>query len=119
MKATSLPFFSTSLAPITYLPSGRAVPFDIKKSTSSLVGLSFWKSVNYCDEPVTIELYDSNPDDSFYIHRILFDNGVNGSKVDHYKVYGGEHIWFMDDDINSSELIWEFFSRHDLNGYIN
>lgn len=81
--------------------------------------LSFWKSVNYCDEPVTIELYDSNPDDSFYIHRILFDNGVNGSKVDHYKVYGGEHIWFMDDDINSSELIWEFFSRHDLNGYIN
>ena len=52
-------------------------------------------------------------------NRVLFDNGVNGSKVDHYKVYGGEHFWFMEDDINSSELIWEFFSQHDLNGYIN
>ena len=81
--------------------------------------LSNWKSNNYCDEPKTTELYDSNPDDSFYIHRVLFDNGVNGSKVDHYKVYGGEHFWFMEDDINSSELIWEFFSQHDLNGYIN
>ena len=81
--------------------------------------LSYWKSNNYCDEPKTTELYDSNPDDSFYIHRVLFDNGVNGSKVDHYKVYGGEHFWFMEDDINSSELIWEFFSQHDLNGYIN
>ncbi|MFL2592916.1 MAG: alpha/beta hydrolase family esterase, partial [Flavobacteriaceae bacterium] len=81
--------------------------------------LSYWKSNNYCDEPKTTELYDSNPDDSFYIHRVLFDNGVNGSKVDHYKVYGGEHFWFMEDDINSSELIWEFFSQHDLNGYID
>ena len=81
--------------------------------------LSYWKSNNYCDEPKTTELYDSNPDDSFYVHRVLFDNGVNGSKVDHYKVYAGEHFWFMEDDINSSELIWEFFSQHDLNGYIN
>ena len=81
--------------------------------------LSYWKSNNYCDEPETTELYDSNPNDSFYVNRVLFDNGVNGSKVDHYKVYGGEHFWFMQDDINSSELIWEFFSQHDLNGYIN
>ena len=81
--------------------------------------LSYWKSNNYCHESETTELYDSNPNDSFYVHRILFDNGVNGSKVDHYKVYGGEHFWFMEDDINSSELIWEFFSQHDLNGYIN
>ena len=81
--------------------------------------LSYWKLNNYCDEPEITELYDSNPNDSFYVHRILFDNGVNGSKVDHYKVFGGEHFWFMEDDINSSELIWDFFSKYDLNGYIN
>ena len=81
--------------------------------------LSYWKSNNHCNEPETTELYDSNPNDGFYVHRVLFDNGVNGSKVDHYKVYGGEHFWFLEDDITSSELIWEFFSQHDLNGYIN
>ena len=81
--------------------------------------LSYWKLNNYCGEPNISELNDSNPNDNFYVQRVLFDNGVNGSTVDHYKVFGGEHVWFMEDDINSSELIWEFFSQYDLNGYIN
>ncbi len=81
--------------------------------------LSYWKLNNYCGEPTISELTDSNPNDNFYVHRVLFDEGVNGSIVDHYKVYGGEHNWFMQDDINSSELIWSFFSNYDLNGYIN
>ena len=45
MKATSLPFFSTSLSPTTYLPSGSSVPSEIIQSTSSFVGLSSLKSV--------------------------------------------------------------------------
>ena len=81
--------------------------------------LSYWKSNNYCSEPIVSNLNDSNPNDNFFVQRVLFDNGVNGSRVDHYKVYGGEHFWFMQGDINSSELIWEFFSLYDLNGYIN
>ena len=81
--------------------------------------LDYWKLNNYCSDSEESELNDSDPNDNFYVHRLLFDNGVNGSKVDHYKVFGGEHIWFMENDINSSELIWEFFSQHDLNGYIN
>ena len=81
--------------------------------------LSYWKLNNYCGESTISELTDSNPDDNFYVHRVVFEDGVNGSIVDHYKVYGGEHNWFMQDDINSSELIWSFFSNYDLNGYIN
>ena len=81
--------------------------------------LDYWRLNNYCNNSEVSELNDSDPNDNFYVHRVLFDNGANGSKVDHYKVFGGEHIWFMEDDINSSELIWEFFSQHDLNGYIN
>ena len=46
-------------------------------------------------------------------------NIINGSVVDHYKVNGGEHVWFMTEDINSSELTWEFFSHYDLNGFID
>ena len=81
--------------------------------------LNYWRLNNYCSHYEESELNDSDPNDDFYVHRILFYNGISGSKVDHYKVFGGGHIWFMEDDINSSELIWEFFSHHDLNGYIN
>ena len=79
----------------------------------------WWSSNNYCNDVETTQLNDSNPNDDFSIERLLFDGGINGSVVDHYKVYGGEHVWFMTEDINSSELIWEFFSHYDLNGFID
>ena len=81
--------------------------------------LNYWSSNNYCNNSETTQINDSNPNDNFFIERVLFDGGVNGSVVDHYKVYGGEHVWFMSEDINSSELIWDFFSHHDLNGFID
>ncbi len=81
--------------------------------------LTYWSSNNYCNDSETTQINDSNPNDNFYIERLLFDGGINGSVIDHYKVYGGEHVWFMREDINSSELIWEFFSHHDLNGFID
>ena len=56
---------------------------------------------------------------AFWIERIIYQDGFRGSVVDHYKVFGGEHTWFNNQDINSSELIWEFFSNHDINGYID
>ena len=82
--------------------------------------ISYWKTNNYCsNDPVISQLNDSNPNDNFWIEKILYDDGYNGSVVEHYKVYGGEHVWFNNQDINSSELIWEFFSNYDLNGFIN
>ena len=81
--------------------------------------LTYWSSNNYCNDVETTQLNDSNPNDDFSIERLLFDGGINGSVVDHYKVNGGEHVWFMTEDINSSELIWEFFSHYDLNGFID
>ena len=81
--------------------------------------LTYWSSNNYCNDVETTQLNDSNPNDDFSIERLLFYGGINGSVVDHYKVNGGEHVWFMTEDINSSELIWEFFSHYDLNGFID
>jgi polyhydroxybutyrate depolymerase len=68
--------------------------------------LTYWSSNNYCNDVETTQLNDSNPNDDFSIERLLFDGGINGSVVDHYKVNGGEHVWFMTEDINSSELIF-------------
>ncbi len=82
--------------------------------------LDYWVQTNYCSEnSTTFLLNDSNPNDNFWIERIIYQDGFRGSVVDHYKVFGGEHTWFNNQDINSSELIWEFFSNHDINGYID
>ena len=82
--------------------------------------LDYWVQTNYCSpNPTSVLLNDSNPNDNFWVERITFEDGYRGSVVDHYKVYGGEHNWFNNQDINSSELIWEFFSNHDINGYID
>ena len=82
--------------------------------------LEYWVDNNYCSaSPTTFLLDDSNPNDNFSIERKIYQDGYKGSVVDHYKVHGGEHNWFNNQDINSSELIWEFFSRHDINGYID
>lgn len=82
--------------------------------------LSYWSSNNYCStNPEVSDITDSNPNDNIHVQRFLFDGGINGSVVEHYKIYGGEHVWFNYEDINSSELIWEFFSNHDINGYID
>ena len=51
-------------------------------------------------------------------------NGDNGVEVDHYKVIGGGHYYPKinyenskeNGDIDSDQLIWEFFSRFDING---
>lgn len=82
--------------------------------------ISYWRTNNYCsNDPIVSQLNDSNPNDNFWVEKILYDDGYNGSVVEHYKIYGGEHVWFNNQDINSSELIWEFFSKYDLNGFIN
>ena len=73
----------------------------------------------FANDPIVSQLNDSNPNDNFWVEKILYDDGYNGSVVEHYKIYGGEHVWFNNQDINSSELIWEFFSKYDLNGFIN
>ena len=41
--------------------------------------------------------------------------------MDHYKIINGGHVWF-DININgknTSELVWEFFSKYDINGRID
>ena len=63
-----------------------------------------------------------------YIKLINYhlENGTNGVEIDHYKVLGGDHSWpslnadsnkgNSNGDIDSDRIIWEFFSRFDING---
>ena len=52
------------------------------------------------------------------IQRTLYSGGDQGVVVDHYRVEGGDHVWFEQDFGGSllTERVWDFFEGHDLNG---
>ena len=54
---------------------------------------------------MTIEHYD-------------YDQGDSSVSVEHYKYIGGDHVWFSStfQGQNTSELVWNFMSRYDING---
>jgi len=82
--------------------------------------LDYWVLNNHCSpNPDVNDLVDINNDNGITVQEIIYDNGLNGSMVKHFKVNGGTHVWFQNEDIDSSALIWEFFSNYDINGLIN
>ena len=82
--------------------------------------LDYWVLNNQCStNPDVNDLVDINNDNGITVQEIIYDNGLNGSMVKHFKVNGGTHVWFQNEDIDSSALIWEFFSNYDINGLIN
>ena len=52
------------------------------------------------------------------VDHYVYDQGDNSVSVEHYKYNGGEHSWFNTtyQGQNTSELIWSFVSRYDING---
>jgi len=55
---------------------------------------------------------------SVIIEHFVYDQGNNSVSVENYKYIGGEHVWFNAtfQGQNTSELIWNFMSRYDING---
>ena len=52
------------------------------------------------------------------IERYVYDQGDSLVSVEHYKYIGGDHVWFNStfQGQNTSELVWSFVSRYDING---
>ena len=80
--------------------------------------LDFWKDLNNIN---TDAREDSEISNGTTIQYYLFDSGEQGVSVEHYKVVGGEHVWF---DIqyqgkDTATLIWDFLSKFDINGLID
>jgi len=87
--------------------------------------IDFWVNKNQCDNTPSVRVIDdSAPLDGSTAEHYLYQNGLEGHEVEHYKIIGGGHTWpgtFFGNsnrDINASELIWEFFSKYDLDGKI-
>ena len=88
---------------------------------------NYWIEYNNTDlNPNVVELEDVNTSDGSTVQYYSWKNGSNGVEIDHYKVIGGEHSWpslnsnsdkeKSNGDIDSDRIIWEFFSRFDING---
>lgn len=71
-----------------------------------------WASINKCTHMTqeTLPLKDPDkPSREVILHKYL--GGKNGAEVWLYEVKGGGHNWSLD-DLNTTELIWEFFSKY-------
>jgi len=77
--------------------------------------LGYWIDFNNTNK-IPIVSVDSSG--GMTIEHYVYDQGDNGVSVEHYKYIGGKHVWFTTPyrGKTTSELIWDFLSRYDING---
>ena len=77
--------------------------------------IDYWTNFNKTDSEPILNFDNSG---EITIEQYVYDNGNNSVSVEHYKYIGGDHIWFMAtfQGQNTSELVWNFLSRYDING---
>ena len=79
--------------------------------------INFWVNFNNTNtDPNTNNIDDNGTSITSY----KYENGDNNVSVEHYKIIGGEHVWFSNDfnGKNTGQLIWDFVSKYDLDGLI-
>ena len=84
--------------------------------------MDYWKLKNGCEDFV-LSQPELLPGTTSWTEIYLYDNCLNGTQNIHLYVQGAGHIWPGSiyeriNDPNSSQKIWEFFSKYDINGVI-
>lgn len=83
---------------------------------------NYWANNNICDTtPLITQLPNIDPSDGSTVERHSWKNSNGCIYVEHLKVLGGNHDWpgsWGNMDINSTNEIWNFVSKFDLNGRI-
>ena len=79
--------------------------------------LDYWINFNNTSVNPTISTYS---DQGMIIEHYLYDDGDNNVSVEYYKYILGGHEWFNNSfqGQNTSELIWNFVSKYNINGLI-
>ena len=90
------------------------VPYNgVEWSFSAKAAHDFWKNHNQCNSQNEITIPDFNGDGEYTTRLISYDCEDNKS-VELYSLEGEGHTWWKKSwghDINTSELIWQFFQR--------
>lgn len=84
--------------------------------------LDLWLNNNKIDplvEPTVIEMPDINTADNSTVTKFEYRGATIASDIDHYRINNGNHSipgieTYANQDINSYEIIWEFFQKHKL-----
>ena len=89
------------------------------KSVDDVV--DFWKTHNKSSEQFTLNNYVSSSWAEYMgpinYEKYTYESDKNNSQVVHYKMLGGGHWWdySFDENLKTSSLLWEFFSKHSKN----
>jgi polyhydroxybutyrate depolymerase len=77
--------------------------------------LDYWINFN---NTITAPTVSNDNSGGMSIEHYIYDQGDSSVSVEHYKFIGGDHVWFTStfQGQNTSELIWNFMSRYDING---
>ena len=96
--------------------SDNVLPYNGNSNYNSVeIVLNYWKNFNNTN---TDPVVNSVNDNGTTIEHYAYKDGDNSSSVEHYKIIGGDHVWFNMNyqGDNTSELIWGFASRYNING---
>lgn len=110
-------------------PTNHPMPvIDLHGTSDGVIpynGNSYYNSVqNQLDHWIDFNNTTTNPivssdnNGGMTIEHYVYDQGDSSVSVEHYKYIGGDHVWFSAtyQGHNTSELIWNFVSRYDING---
>jgi len=105
------------------------VSYNASSFTESIPDImNYWANFNNCNSTsITTNVPDINTADGCTAEHQIWEDGSNGSIVEHYKIINGGHTWpgaifpngTTNQDINASAKIWEFFNKYDINGLIS
>ncbi len=88
----------------------------------------FWINQNNTSPtPTVVQMPDLNSADGSTVEYFSWKDGDACTSVEHYKVNGGDHTWpdvngtpsKTNVDVSASHLIWEFVSKHNIEGLIS
>jgi len=96
--------------------SDQVIPYNGSNDYRSVQSvLDHWINFNNTTTNPTVT---SDQSGGMTIEHYVYDQGDSSVSVEHYKYIGGEHVWFSStfQGQNTSELVWNFVSRYDING---
>ena len=96
--------------------SDKVIPYNGSSDYNSVQSvLNYWINFNNTSTNPTVT---SDHSGGMTIEHYVYDQGDSLVSVEHYKYIGGDHVWFSStfQGQNTSELVWNFVSRYDING---
>ena len=110
--------FTSHPMPVVHLhgTSDDIIPYNGSNAWNSAQStLDHWVNFN---NTITVPTVITDSSGGMTIEHYTYDQGDSLVSVEHYKYIGGAHVWFSStfQGQNTSELVWNFVSRYDING---